>query len=64
VAPYRSRTVNDIEEMETKLQICSAVNNVFSSEEALNRWLEPYPDLKGRPHASVQQTLGGIKARR
>jgi len=40
------------------------VNNLFSSEEALNRWLERYPELKGRPRASVAKTLEGIKARR
>jgi len=39
------------------------LNNLFSSEEALNRWWERYPELKGRPSGTVAQALERARVR-
>jgi hypothetical protein len=33
------------------------VNNLFSSEEEIAKWLEMHPELKGRPVMTVQELL-------
>jgi len=39
------------------------VINLFRSEEALNQWLVQYPELKDKPHGTVEQALVEIKKR-
>jgi hypothetical protein len=39
------------------------VINLFRSEEALNQWLERYPELKDKPRGSIPEALAEIKKR-
>jgi len=39
------------------------VINFFRSEEALNQWLVRYPELKDKPHGTIEQALAEIKKR-
>ena len=33
------------------------MNNLFSSEEEITKWLEAHPELKGRPVMTVQELV-------
>jgi hypothetical protein len=35
--------------------------NFFRSEEALNQWLIRYPELKEKPHGTVEDAIDEIK---
>ncbi len=37
------------------------MNNLFSSEEEVKKWLEAHPELNGRPVMNVQELLDRLR---
>ena len=61
---YVARFCRQCRQIPSRLRLnANQLNPIFSSEEALNRWLERYPELKDRKRASVAEAFEEIQKR-